>query len=131
MGAGTVAGGFKPMHESAIEEIGNIMISGFVDGWANVLGTSNQHTPPEFVHDFASAIVDPIMSDLATGQEYVFGFDTLIQTTQEAVNCQILALPRAEELKEALNELSVEQLSADVEAQMEVDPTSLFENRSE
>jgi chemotaxis protein CheY-P-specific phosphatase CheC len=131
MGAGAVTDGFKTMHESAIEEIGNIMISGFVDGWANVLGTSNQHTPPEFVHDFASAIVDPIIVDLATGQEYVFGFDTLIQTAQEAVNCQILALPRAEELKEALSELSAEQLSADVEAQMEVDSASLFENRSE
>jgi chemotaxis protein CheY-P-specific phosphatase CheC len=131
MGAGQVADEFEPMHESAIEEIGNIMISGFVDGWANVLGTSNQHTPPEFVHDFASAIVDPIVADLATTQEYVFGFDTLIQTTEEAVNCQILALPRAAELKEALDELSVEELSADVEAEMEADPESLFEERSE
>lgn len=131
MGTGEVTNGFEELHKSAIEEIGNIMISGFVDGWANVLGTSNQHTPPEFVHDFASAIVDPIMLDLATTQEYVFGFDTLIQTTSEPVKCQILALPRAEELKQALNELSISELSADVEAKMKADPQSLFDNRTE
>ncbi|MDB2223432.1 chemotaxis protein CheC [Halorubrum ezzemoulense] len=131
MGTGAVTDGFDGIHESAIEEISNIMISGFVDGWANVLGTSNQHTPPEFVHDFTSAIVDPIMLDLATTQEYVFGFDTLIKTAGDAVSCKILALPRAEELKEALDELSVGELSADVEAEMEADPESLFQEHVE
>ncbi|WP_080510388.1 chemotaxis protein CheC [Halorubrum coriense] len=131
MGTGEVTDGFEELHKSAIEEIGNIMISGFVDGWANVLSTSNQHTPPEFVHDFASAIVDPIMLDFATTQEYVFGFDTLIQTTSEPVQCQILALPRAEELKQALDELSISELSADVEAKMKADPKSLFDNHAE
>lgn len=130
MGAGSVTDGFEQMHKSAIEEIGNIMISGFVDGWANALDTSNQHTPPEFVHGPASAIVDPVMADLATTQKYVFGFDTLIQTTGEAVNCQILALPRAKELNQALDQLPIEDLSADVEERIEADPESLFDEHT-
>ena len=126
MGTGPVDGAFGPMHRSAIEEICNVMISGFVDGWANVLGTSNQHTPPEFVHDFASALVDPIMLDLATEQEYAFVFDTVVQTSEEAVSCQIYALPEERELQRALDRLSPEDLSADIESRMRADPDSVF-----
>ena len=126
MGAGPVDGEFEQIHRSAVQEIGNIMISGFVDGWANVLDTSNQHTPPEFVHDFASAIADPIVIDLATAQEHVFAFDTLIQTTDDTVSCQLLALPEADELATALTELPGGQFSPDVAAQMDADPQSVF-----
>jgi chemotaxis protein CheY-P-specific phosphatase CheC len=126
MGTEPVDGGFGPMHRSAIEEICNVMISGFVDGWANVLGTSNQHTPPEFVHDFASALVDPIMVDLATEQEHAFVFDTVVQTSEEAVSCQIYALPEERELQRALERLSPEELPADIESRMRVDPDSVF-----
>ena len=126
MGTGPVGGSFGSMHQSAIEEICNVMISGFVDGWANVLGTSNQHTPPEFVHDFASAIVDPIMVDLATEQEYAFVFDTVVQTSEEAVSCQIYALPEEQELHRALERLSPDDLSADIESRMRADPDAIF-----
>jgi len=126
MGAGPVNNTFEPIHQSAIEEICNIMISGFIDGWANMLGTSNQHTPPEFVHDFASAIGDPIVADLASRQEYAFMFDTLVQTTGEAVSCQILALPEEQELQRALEELSPDKLTTDIESQMYADSNSIF-----
>lgn len=126
MGAGAVDGTFGSMQQSAIEEVCNIMISGFIDGWANVLGTSNQHTPPEFVHDFASAIADPIMVDFAIEQEYAFVFDTLVQTTGEAIKCQIFALPKEQELQQALQELSLDTVSSDIESQMRADPESLF-----
>ena len=126
MGAGPVGESFGPMHRSAIEEICNVMISGFVDGWANVLGTSNQHTPPEFLRDFASAIADPIMVDLATEQEYAFVFDTVVQTSEEAVSCQIYALPEERELRRALERLPSDDPSADVESRMRADPDSVF-----
>lgn len=126
MGAGPVDDAFTRMHRSAIQEIGNIMISGFVDGWANVLDTSNQHTPPEFVHGFASAIADPIVIDLATTREHAFVFDTLVQTADDAVSCQLLALPEADELATALTELPVDRFSPDVAAQMDADPQSVF-----
>lgn len=40
--------GFSDMERSAIKEIGNVMTSAFVDGWANVLETSIEFSTPSF-----------------------------------------------------------------------------------
>ena len=130
MGAGAVDDEFGAMHRSAIEEIGNIICSGFVDGWANVLETKVEHSPPEFVHDYASAIVDPVASRLAANQQYAFVFDSLVRTTDDAVSCEIFALPDEVELKQALENLRIDdETAANDEAlatAMEADPDEVF-----
>ncbi|MFB6281271.1 MAG: chemotaxis protein CheC [Haloferacaceae archaeon] len=40
--------GFSEMERSAIKEIGNVMASAFVDGWANVLRTTIDFSTPSF-----------------------------------------------------------------------------------
>lgn len=107
LGASPVEDEFTDTHRSAIEEIGNIMCSGFIDGWANVLQTSINHTPPEFVHDYATAVVDPVANRLATQQRYVFAFDSVVETTDRSVTCELLALPNEAELTDALARLDV------------------------
>jgi len=105
-------------HENAIEELGNIMTSGFVDGWANVLQTSVEHTPPRLVHDMGQAIVDPLAAQVGQHQEHAFIVDSEMRTDDIAFGAEIHALPNETELRQALDELLVDradQTEADVE----------------
>jgi len=97
--------GIGTMTEGAIKELGNIMTSGFIDGWANVLGTSIEHTPPNFVHDMGSAIMSPVVGKLGTQQEYAFVIDSTIEIDGRQGRCDIYALPNERELARALSAL--------------------------
>jgi len=110
--------GLTEQHEAAIEELGNIMTSGFVDGWANVLQQSVDHTPPKLVHDMGQAIIDPLAAQLGQHQRHAFIIDSKMQTDGLAFESEIHALPNEAELREALQELQVDradQTEADVE----------------
>jgi chemotaxis protein CheY-P-specific phosphatase CheC len=111
--------GFTSMHESAIEEMGNIMTSGFIDGWANVLQTSVEHTPPRVVHDMGRAIMDPLAAQVGQHQEHAFIIESTMQTADLEFKSEIHALPDDAELKAALEDLEVDradQTEASVEA---------------
>ena len=110
--------GLTDQHKSAIEELGNIMTSGFVDGWANVLQTSVEHTPPRLVHDMGRSIVDPLAAQVGQHQEHAFIIDSEMRTDDIEFGAEIHALPNEKELRQALNELLVERADetrADVE----------------
>jgi two-component system chemotaxis sensor kinase CheA/chemotaxis protein CheC len=110
--------GVTESHKAAIEELGNIMTSGFVDGWANVLQTSVDHTPPRLVHDIGRAIVDPLAAQVGQHQEHAFIIDSEMQTDDIAFKSEIHALPNERELKRALENLEVDradETEADVE----------------
>ncbi|AZH25307.1 chemotaxis protein CheC [Haloplanus aerogenes] len=109
------------MGESAIQEMGNIMTSGFIDGWANVLQTSIDHTPPELVHDLGTAILSPIAGRLGQSQEYAFLMDSTVVTPEGEFNCEIYAIPDEQKLKQALDSLLVERSD-----QLEANRESLF-----
>ncbi len=55
--------GFTDMERSAIREIGNIMTSGFIDGWANVLDTTIDIGTPSFIFGPGSGMVDELVGD--------------------------------------------------------------------
>ncbi|WP_369011397.1 chemotaxis protein CheC, partial [Escherichia ruysiae] len=76
--------GLGEMGESAIQELGNIMTSGFIDSWANVLQTSINHTPPQLVHDLGTSILSPIAGRLGQSQEYAFLMDSAVRTDGDA-----------------------------------------------
>jgi len=94
------------MAENALCELGNVMTSGFIDGWANVLGTSITHSPPEFVHDIGAATVSPLVAQLSERQDYGFVIDAAIQTEGVQARCDVYALPDERELARALDRLS-------------------------
>ena len=102
------------MHKSAIKEIGNIMTSGFIDGWANVLESTIDITPPKFVHDEGPEIFDPIASRISRSQEFAFVIDSTLVTTDRQISCNIYSLPDEDQLARALNSLSVDQADVDV-----------------
>ncbi|MEM4782444.1 MAG: chemotaxis protein CheC, partial [Halalkalicoccus sp.] len=109
------------MDRSAIKELGNIMTSGFIDGWANVLETSIEHSPPEFVHDMGCSIVSPIAAQLGTSQQHAFVIDSTVRTDDGAVSCSLYALPNERELMAALDDLLVERAP-----RTGADPDSVF-----
>ncbi|WP_144925627.1 chemotaxis protein CheC [Halorubrum salsamenti] len=94
------------MAENALCELGNVMTSGFIDGWANVLGTSITHSPPEFVHDIGSAAISPLVAKLSQRQDYGFVIDAAIRTEGVQARCDVYALPDERELTRALDRLS-------------------------
>jgi len=104
-GGGSDEDGIGTMTEGAIKELGNIMTSGFIDGWANVLGTSIEHTPPNFVHDMGSAIMSPVVGKLGKQQDYAFVIDSTIEIDGHQGRCDIYALPNERELARALSAL--------------------------
>lgn len=111
--------GWNDMEQSALQELGNIMTSGFIDGWANVLQTSIDHSPPEFVNDMGSAIVSPIAGELAQAQEYAFVLDSTLQVGDGEIACELYAFPHREQLTQALDQLLIEradQTEADFES---------------
>lgn len=98
----------EAMRQSAIQEIGNITTSGFIDGWANALETTIEISPPTYVEDIGSAIIDPLATELARSQEHAFLIDSTIVTEDDEFTCDIYALPNEAELREALNRLAAE-----------------------
>jgi chemotaxis protein CheC len=94
------------MRQSAIQEIGNIITSGFVDGWANRLETTIEISPPQFVKDLGPAIIDPLATELAQQQDYAFLIDSTIRTADQEFTCDIYALPNETELHDALDQLT-------------------------
>lgn len=101
---------FGEIGKSALQEIGNILASRLIDGWANVLNTGVDHTPPEYVHDLAPAIVDPIVANVGQEQEYAFSFDTTLTADDKEFDMTIYSICEHGDLEEALSQLKLEDL---------------------
>ncbi|QLG50545.1 chemotaxis protein CheC [Natrinema halophilum] len=102
--------GFGEMGTSAITELGNIMASGFLDGWANVLDTTIDHSTPEFIHDIGAAAVDPVIIQLGENQDFAFVFDTVVMADGREFDCEVYAIPDESDLERALNNLDVDRI---------------------
>jgi len=109
------------MHESALEELGNIMTSGFIDGWANVLQTSVDHTPPEFSDDMELTLLEVVTDQLGPFQTHAYTIESRITTDSIAFDCEIHALPNEAQLSAALDDLLVARAD-----QVEADPEDVF-----
>jgi len=109
------------MHESALEELGNIMTSGFIDGWANVLQTSVDHTPPEFSDDMELTLLEVVTDQLGPFQTHAYTIESRITTDSIAFDCEIHALPNEAQLSAALEDLLVARAD-----QVEADPEDIF-----
>jgi chemotaxis protein CheC len=107
---------FGEMGTSAIKELGNIMASGFLDGWANVLDTAIDMSTPNYIRDMGSALVDPIAIEVARNQEYAFVFDTLIRARDREFDCVIMAIPEEGDLERALDALDMDAIGEEREA---------------
>jgi len=102
---------FTEMERSAMQEIGNIMTSGYIDGWANVLDTTIDISTPSFIYGPASNIVDEMGG--WPDDEIVFVVDSDIVAAETDVELTAYTFPRLEELVALIKEIG---LDTDVEA---------------
>lgn len=90
---------------NAIQELGNIMASSFIDGWANALETTIDISPPTFAYDMGSAIADPLVAHLGQDQEFAFVSDATIRAADQPFDCSLYVLPDESELRDVLESL--------------------------
>ena len=89
-------GGFSDMERSAIQEIGNIMTSGYIDGWANVLDTTIDMSTPTFTYGPANEIIQKMGG--WPDEEVVFVLDTTIVAADTDVDLTVYTFPQLRNL---------------------------------
>lgn len=119
--AAEIAGAMLPgadddpeMQQGALEELGNITASGFIDGWANALDTTIDHSVPDFVDDMGRALLDSIAAQLAQRQEFAYVFDVRI-AAEDPMECRVFAFPEEQGLQELITGLDTDLNVADIE----------------
>jgi chemotaxis protein CheC len=106
-GAGeTTDGLFTDMERSAMQETGNIMTSGFIDGWANVLDTTIDMSTPSFIYGPSAAIVDEMGG--WPDEETAFVVDSTIVAADADVAVTVYTFPKLADLVERIREIDVD-----------------------
>src|SRR6056297_1645746 len=96
MGEADDGGGFSEMERSAMGEIGNIMTSAFIDGWANVLDTTIDMGTPNFVLGPAAGIIEKMGG--WPDSELVFVIDSRITVEDGDFGMTVYTFPELEDL---------------------------------
>jgi chemotaxis protein CheC len=81
------------MDESAINEIGNIMVSAFLDGTAELLGIIMLPSPPRTIFDFPKNVFDLIIRESNILYDNVVFFRTELICDEHELNLNIFMLP--------------------------------------
>jgi chemotaxis protein CheC len=103
--AGKSSESFDGVERSAMEEIGNVMTSSFIDGWANALDTTIDHSTPQFVHDVAPAIAESVVARLGQRQADAVLLDATLRADDWTFDCDVYVLPDEAGLRAALDDL--------------------------
>lgn len=90
------------MDQSALLEIGNIMISAFLDGTAMLLGIVMLPSPPALVIDMAHAGMSSLLATMDADIDEVILFRTELKDEEHMVNSDILFLPDTRTLADIL-----------------------------
>ncbi|WP_368408714.1 MULTISPECIES: chemotaxis protein CheC [Haloarchaeobius] len=91
------------MARSAVEELGNMMASGFIDGWADVLGRTIDIATPQLVYAPAGEIVERTAG--LGGEDLALFFDSNLTVPSYDINAEIYAFPNLEEFVEMVNNI--------------------------
>jgi chemotaxis protein CheC len=98
--------GFSDMERSAIQEIGNIMTSGYIDGWANVLETTINMGTPTFSYGPSHKIIEKMGG--WPDEEIVFVLDSQITTADTDVDLTVYTFPQVRDLVELVQAIDVD-----------------------
>ncbi|WP_324755908.1 chemotaxis protein CheC [Haloarcula montana] len=106
MGDPSEGEGFSEMERSAMQEIGNIMTSGFIDGWANVLRTTIDMGTPNFVYGPANGIVDEMGG--WPDSELVFVINSRITVDDGDLGMTVYTFPELAALVDLIQNIDLE-----------------------
>ncbi|MFW6458461.1 MAG: chemotaxis protein CheC [Halodesulfurarchaeum sp.] len=102
-GEGDGTPGYSEMERSAIKEVGNIMTSGFIDGWANVLGRTIDISTPQLLRARGERIVE---HSVDSGEhDIALLFDSTLKAPDVNVEATIYTFPDIEEFVELINSI--------------------------
>jgi chemotaxis protein CheC len=105
--------GFTDMERSAIQEIGNIMTSGYIDGWANVLDTTIGMGTPTFTYGPTSKIIEKMGG--WPDEDLVFVLDSEILASSTDVDLTVYTFPQIHDLVDLVKQLDIDtDIQADV-----------------
>jgi chemotaxis protein CheC len=93
------------MDESAINEIGNIMVSAFLDGTAELLGIIMLPSPPRTLFDYPKKVFDLIIQESNILYDNVVFFRTELICDEHELNLNIFMLPNPPVLQEIVRML--------------------------
>ncbi len=91
---------------SAVEEMGTMMASGFIDGWADVLGRAIDIAAPQLVYAPASEVVTRTAN--LGGDDLALFFDSDLTVPSYQIEAEIYAFPDLEEFVEMINGIEVQ-----------------------
>ncbi|WP_135820083.1 chemotaxis protein CheC [Halostella litorea] len=94
------------MARSAVEELGNMMASGFIDGWADVLGRTIDIATPQLVYAEADEVVERTAG--LGGEDLALFFDSQMHVPSYEVEAEIYAFPDLEEFVEMINSIEAQ-----------------------
>lgn len=94
------------MARSAVEEMGNMMASGFIDGWADVLGRAIDIAAPQLVYAPAGEVVTRTAG--LGGDDLALFFDSDLSVPSYQIEAEIYAFPDLEEFVEMVNSIEVQ-----------------------
>jgi chemotaxis protein CheC len=106
---------FTDMERSAMQEIGNIMTSGFIDGWANVLDTTIDMSTPSFIFGPSAAIIDEMGG--WPDEEIAFVIDSTIVAADADVEVTVYTFPKLTALVDLIQDI-------DMETDVQIDTTA-------
>ncbi len=96
---------FNEIDESAINEIGNIMVSAFLDGTAELLGIIMLPSPPNAIFDLPKNVFDKIVKSSPIKYDNVLFFKTELLCNEHELNLNIFMLPNPEVLSSIIRML--------------------------
>ncbi len=116
MGEASDGAGFSAMEQSAMQEIGNIMTSGFIDGWANVLDTTIDMGTPNFEVGTGAEIIETMGG--WPDSELVFVTDSQITVEGGELGMTVYTFPELGDLVELIQGIAVDtDVEADTQAE--------------
>jgi chemotaxis protein CheC len=87
------------MDESALIEVGNIMVSAFLDATAELLGFIMLPSPPSLSIDMAHAAMQTLIAQLGEEVNEVLLFSTELECEEHKIDSDIIMLPENSTLK--------------------------------
>lgn len=114
-GGKDAGGGFTDMERSAMQEIGNIMTSGYIDGWANVLDTTINMSTPTFTYGPSYKIIEKMGG--WPDQETVFVLDSEITAAGTDIELTVYTFPQMRALVDLVSSIDIDtDIAADTVA---------------
>jgi chemotaxis protein CheC len=91
--AGTTTSLDGELEQSALQEVGNVTGSGFLNALARLIHLQIQPTPPRLVQDMCGAVFDGLVAMLALEDEEALLIDTEFDQADQSVQGHLLILP--------------------------------------